>query len=96
MHPSLVQSLSTLSGVLACGWHDLNLTWTLLDDSGDRVTIRMNEYVVEQVRTFVFESPDLIREDGGIFGNKYKRVKRDVPVCDLPMPDTHVPSPSPK
>ncbi len=83
-------------GVGSCGGHDLNLSWTLIDDRGDRVTIRMNEFVVGmQERTFAFESPDLIREEGGLFpGSKFKRVTS--PVCDLPMPDTRLPSQSPK
>lgn len=55
------------------------MTWRLMSDHGDRVLISIPDPKAafgDWGRTFVFETPDLIREEGGIFdGMKYERVK---------------------
>ena len=55
--------------------------WALVVDLTDRVTVRIEDTRPShegenEAITFVFESPDLVRVDGGILdGHKYRRVK---------------------
>jgi hypothetical protein len=63
--------------------HDFEKTgrWILLEENANRTTIDIidqgpNHLGEEWRRTFVFEEPDLIREEGGTLGvSRYRRVK---------------------